>query len=313
MRFTLVVATLGRTTELERLLQSLDDQTYRDFEIIVVDQNADGRLLPVLRAFEDRLEIRRLVSAPGLSRARNLGLRAIAGELVCCPDDDCWYPENLLDRVNQLLTENSEWQGVVGDSVDQSGKPTLPWRDRKGSLTRPMSWRRAISYAIFLRSEVIGEVGGFDETLGVGSGSPWGSGEDNDLVLRALRAGFRVQYDPSLRVHHPELFPSFDKSGLAKRYSYALGDGKLLQNHPMPVWWGLLFFFVPLCKALLAAVRLNGTETHFHWLTFVGRVKGFTSSKNPDDAKVPFPLKPYPSAESVSSTPLEAPSAANGR
>ena len=309
MRFSLLIATLGRTTELQRLLKSLDDQTYRNFEVIVVDQNTDGRLLPVLSAFEDRLEICRIVSAPGLSRARNIGLRAITGEVVCFPDDDCWYPENVLDRMNQLLTNDPKWQGLVGDSVDEAGKPTLPWRDRKGSLTRSMSWRRAISYAIFLRSEVIREVGGFDETLGVGSGRPWGSGEDNDLVLRALKAGFRVQYDPSIRVHHPKLFRSFDKSGLAKRYNYALGDGKLLQSHPMPFWWRLLFFSVPLCKALLAALRLNTREAYFHWLTAAGRLKGLMSSKNSDDPEIPFPLEAHPPALSGSGVPVEAPSA----
>lgn len=309
MRFSLVIATLGRTTELQRLLKSLDAQTYRNFEIIVVDQNTDGRLLPVLSTFEDRLEICRTISAPGLSRARNLGLRAITGEVVCFPDDDCWYPENVLDRINQLLTMNPKCQGLVGDSVDQTGQPTLPWRDRKGSLTSPMSWRRAISYAIFLRSEVIREVGGFDETLGVGSGTPWGSGEDNDLVLRALRAGFRVQYDPSVQVHHPKLFPSFDNSGLAKRYNYALGDGKLLQRHPMPLWWRLLFVSVPVCKILLAAVRLNRRKTYFHWLTVAGRLKGLMSAKNSDEPKIPFPLAAYSSLVAGSGIPVEARSA----
>ncbi len=309
MRFSLVVATLGRTTEVQRLLNSLKDQTYPNFEIIVVDQNTDGRLVPVLSAFENRLEIYRLTSVPGLSRARNLGLRAITGEVVCFPDDDCWYPEDLLDRTNQLLTNHPKWQGLIGDSVDQTGKPTLPWRDRKGSLTRSMSWRRAISYAIFLRSEVIREVGGFDEALGVGSGRPWGSGEDNDLVLRALGAGFRVQYDPSVQVHHPKLFPSFEKSGLAKRYNYALGDGKLLQRHPMPFWWRVLFFSVPVCKTLLAAVRLNRRETYFHWLTATGRLKGLMSAKNSDSPEIPFPLEAYSSLVSGSGIPVEARSA----
>ena len=300
MRFSLVIATLGRTTELQRLLTSLGNQTYRDFEILVVDQNTDGRLLPILNAWENRLEIRRRVSKPGLSRARNLGLQAITGEVVCFPDDDCWYPENLLGRVNQLLTANAGWRGIVGDSINQFGKPTLPWRDREGRLTPSMSWRRAISYAIFVRSEVLRKVGGFDETLGVGSGWPWGSGEDNDLVLRALQTGFYVQYDPSIQVHHPELFRSFDKAGFAKRYKYALGDGRLLRKWPMPVWWGLLFFSVPVCRALLALARFNGREAYFHLLTAAGRIKGFMSGNDPYGPEIPFPLEAYPSMTSVS-------------
>lgn len=294
MRFSLIVATLNRTDELGTLLESLNRQDHRDFEVIVIDQNADQRLVPLLRPFEKRLEIRRLVSAPGLSRARNLGLREITGEVVCFPDDDCSYPDDVLARVNQSLTGNPRWEGVIGDSVDISGQPTLPWHDRPGKLTLPMCWRRAISYALFLRCSVLREIGGFDEVLGVGSGSPWGSGEDNDLMLRALKAGCRLQYDPGLRIYHPKMFPVFDRAGQTKRWSYALGDGYLLRKHPMPLWWEVPFFAVPLSRALLAAVRFNRKAVYFHWLTFRGRLKGFLSAGAPDNAGVPFPLKGRP-------------------
>ena len=59
MRFSLIVATLNRTDELGTLLESLNRQDHRDFEVIVIDQNADQRLVPLLRPFEKRLEIRR--------------------------------------------------------------------------------------------------------------------------------------------------------------------------------------------------------------------------------------------------------------
>lgn len=291
MRFSLIIATLGRTTELRTLLESLHRQSHRDFEIIIVDQNADNRLLPILSPFESRLEMRRITSAPGLSRARNRGLETITGEAVCFPDDDCAYPEDILARVNQLFTDNLSWSGLIGNSVDTAGKPTLPWRDREGELTLAMSWRRAISYAFFLRSSVIRKIGGFDESLGLGAGTPWASGEDNDLILRTLKTGHHVRYDPAIRIYHPRLFPVFDKAGFSKRYSYALGDGKLLQKHSMPFWWDLLFFSVPLCRTFFAAARMNAKEVKFHWLTFNGRLKGLLSVKEPDGAKVRFPLR----------------------
>lgn len=299
MRFSLIVATLGRTAELSALLESLDRQTYRDFEVIVVDQNADNRLLPILSSFENRLEIRRLTSAPGLSHARNHGLMAVTGELVCFPDDDCAYAEDTLARVHEALAKNPRWSGVIGDSVDSAGLPTLPWRDREGKLSRPMCWRRSISYAIFLRCSLIGEIGGFDESLGVGAGTPWGSGEDSDLILRALQDRRYVQYDPRIRIYHPRLFPVFSERGWTKRYNYARGDGKLLQKHPMPLWWDLLFFAVPIARIFRAALRLNRKETYFHWLTFKGRLNGFLSARTPDDVKVPFPLKPAAAAQAA--------------
>ena len=51
MRFSLIVATLGRTAELRRLLESLAVQTHQDFEVIVVDQNTDDRVSQILAPF----------------------------------------------------------------------------------------------------------------------------------------------------------------------------------------------------------------------------------------------------------------------
>ena len=43
-------------------------------------------------------------------------------------------------------------------------------------------------------------VGGFDEELGLGSGTPWHSGEEIDYLVRALATGAHLEYDPSLVV-----------------------------------------------------------------------------------------------------------------
>jgi glycosyltransferase involved in cell wall biosynthesis len=101
---SLLVATLGRVDELNRLLASLENQD-AGFEVLVVDQNPDDRLAPVLAA-HSRLAARHLRSERGLSRARNVGLRAAQGDLIAIPDDDCWYPAGLLARVEEWFRQN---------------------------------------------------------------------------------------------------------------------------------------------------------------------------------------------------------------
>src|SRR3974377_1957806 len=49
-QISLIVATVSRVNQLDILLNSLNRQTYLDFEVLVVDQNPDDRLLPVLQA-----------------------------------------------------------------------------------------------------------------------------------------------------------------------------------------------------------------------------------------------------------------------
>jgi glycosyltransferase involved in cell wall biosynthesis len=275
MRISLVVATIGRTVELRRLLASLDAQTHRDFDVVVVDQNPDARLVPLIAEFDGKLSLRRLACEPGASRARNVGIRAVEGEIVCFPDDDCWYPDDFLRKVDSAFASQPGWDAILGEAVDETGEPVLPWRDRSGQATKPLCWRRAVCFACIVRLSVLRTIGGFDESLAGGAGTPWASGEDNDLMLRVIENGFHVQYEQSLRIHHPRLFPAFDATTRSKRYGYSLGDGRLLRMHPMPVWWCVLFFGVPAGRTLLAMLKLAADETRFHWATFLGRIRGF--------------------------------------
>src|SRR5215472_5711239 len=93
--FSLIIATLNRVDEIDHLLQSLEAQTFKDFEVMVVDQNPDDRLQSVLQS-HPVLSFRHLRSAPGLSKARNVGLPHAKDDIIAFPDDDCWYPVQLL-------------------------------------------------------------------------------------------------------------------------------------------------------------------------------------------------------------------------
>ncbi len=90
-RFSLIVATIARTDELRRLLVSLTQQEFSDYEVILVDQNEDDRIQNVIVEFTDRLTLIRISSPKGASRARNSGLPKASGEIIAFPDDDCWY------------------------------------------------------------------------------------------------------------------------------------------------------------------------------------------------------------------------------
>ena len=136
MRFSLIVATLGRTTELRHLLESLAVQTHRDFEVIVVDQNPDDRVAQILAPFASQIRIQRLVAQPGVSRARNLGLKAVSGDVVAFPDDDCWYPSSLLEQARNLFSRPENWDGVIGHLVDDAGKDAQAQQAQQLALMR---------------------------------------------------------------------------------------------------------------------------------------------------------------------------------
>src|SRR5271167_276402 len=82
LKFSLILATVGRTSELRPFLEHLQEQSHKNFELIVVDQNADGRLLPLIEPCKSRFPVIHCRSAIGLSRARNVGLTLVSGDII---------------------------------------------------------------------------------------------------------------------------------------------------------------------------------------------------------------------------------------
>ncbi len=275
MRFSLVLATLGRTVELARFLHSLGHQDWTDLQLIVVDQNPDERLVPILQPYAGRFDIDHLRSQPGLSRARNVGLRRVSGDIVAFPDDDCWYPPGVLRYVHDRLNAQADVDGLTGRSIDEQGKESaFRFAAGGGWVDRISVWTAAISYTIFLRRAVIERVGAFDEELGVGSGTAFGSGEETDYMVRAIGAGARILYQPALTVHHPHPESIIDDRVIRKAYSYGCGMGRVLRKHDYPFWFKARAVVRPLGGGLLSLARMNLPKAMLHWQRSAGRMSG---------------------------------------
>jgi len=265
--FDLVVATVGREPELRRLLDSLGMQTRGAVRVIVVDQSGDDRLKGALAGAE--VELLHLRSEPGLSLARNVGLRGVAADVVGFPDDDCSYPTDLLARVGERLTTGSGLDGVTGRVVDSDGRSSLSWEPARAILDRSNLWNRANSATMFLRRELVERVGPFDEELGLGARSPWRSGEEIDYLVRALDTGARIEYDPSLVVEH-RVVP--DDAAIGARDGATVGY--LLRKHGYPARTRARMLVRPIGGALVALARGDVGGARYHAAAFRGRVRG---------------------------------------
>ena len=275
---SLILATKDRTVELARFLQSLRRQTYSAHELIVVDQNPDDRVLPVLSAHPG-MTITHLVAEPGLSRARNLGLAAVRGQIIAFPDDDCWYAPDLLQKVVVHLESHPDWSGVSGRTMSENSlRPLWKWDTKAGAVTRRNVWKRVNSNSIFLRTDNFGAGLRFDERLGVGAGTPWGSAEEVDLVLSALQAGARIEFLPELVVYHEDSFPSAGESELEKAYRYACGMGFVLRKHRSPPELVALEVMRPLVNTVRAWASGDHYKMKFMAAMARGRIRGLMAS-----------------------------------
>lgn len=273
--FDLVVATVGRVEELGRLFASLERQTHDRFRVLLVDQNEDGRLDALLDAAP--FELRRLRSPRGLSRARNVALAQVEADLVAFPDDDCEYPGDLLERVARRIAESDGLAGVTGRSADRSGRSSSSWKPDAAVLTADNLWNRAISYTIFLRRSLVEQVGRFDGRLGLGAGTAWSSGEEIDYLVRAVRLGARIEYDPEVVVLHEQRQHS--RSELrALGYRDGASIGYILRHRGYPARTVGRMLARPLGGSALALARLDLDQARFHVATLRGRVVGLMRS-----------------------------------
>jgi len=278
LRFDLVVATVDRTEPLEALLGSLDAQTHRSFRLVLVDQNADDRVAAVVAAHPE-VEVLHLRSERGLSRARNVALPLLAGDVVAFPDDDCSYPPDLLERVASRFAEDGGLDGLTGRAEAADGTSDTSWKLDAAVLTPGNLWNRVISFTLFLRRGLVARVGPFDERLGLGSGSTWSSGEEVEYVVRALCAGARIEYDPALVVTHP-----------LKRYApeelraVGLRDGAsvgwILRRHGYGARTTARMMLRPLGGIGTSLAHRDLTRASFHAATLRGRVQGYLGARS---------------------------------
>lgn len=273
--FDLVVATVDRVSELERLLTSLEAQTHRDFRVLLADQNEDDRLDPILQDHR-HFDVVRLRAERGLSRARNAVVGDIQADLVAFPDDDCVFPPGLLEEVAQRFASEPSLDGLTGRAVDDAGRSSRSWANDPQVLTRENLWNRAISFTIFLRAPLVARIGRFDEELGLGASTPWTSGEEIDYLVRGLAAGARIEYDPSLVVTHSDKRPSPSAlRSLGARDGASIGY--ILRKHGYPKRVVGRMFIRPVGGALVALARGDRAQAAFQLSTLRGRLLGYRS------------------------------------
>jgi len=273
MRVSLITATLGRTDTVAALLASLEAQTFRDFELLIVDQNGDSRLSNIVETYASSLAIRHLHSdVRRLSHARNLGIAECTGEIVGFPDDDCIYPPEVLAHVVRHFSQDPTLGMLSGPSLSPSGeRGSGRWEEKSGPITMRTVWTSVIAFNFFLRRDVIKTIGGFDETLGVGA--KFGSAEETDLAIRILRSGGCGWFDAALNVIHPDKRLTVEAT--LRAYSYGTGLGRVLRKHPSP--WNITtgFFVRPLGGMVISLARIRFLYASYYLKTFLGRMAGY--------------------------------------
>ena len=242
MKYSFIIPVYNRPEEVDELLDSLTHQTFRDFEVLVIE---DGSAIPckdIVEKYDDLLSIKYFVkpnSGPG--QTRNYGAERAEGEYLLILDSDCIVPPTYLEAVEAELNR---------EPADAFGGP-----DRAHSSFSDI--QKAINYAMtsfFTTGGIRGGKKKMDKfyprsfNMGVraeayqslGGFSKMRFGEDIDFSIRIFKNGYRCRLFPEAWVWHKrrtdfrKFFKQVHNSGIARINLYKKYPESLKVVHLLP-------------------------------------------------------------------------------
>ncbi|GAA4109770.1 glycosyltransferase family 2 protein [Aquimarina addita] len=279
MRFSIIIPTLGRSEELILMLDSLLNQSFKDFEAIVVDQNEKDILTSIINSYKNSLVLKHIrIPARGASHARNEGMKIAEGSILTFPDDDCEYPNDFLMRVNTCFEENPE-DGIVANTMDKTdGKAIANLSSNEIKIRRSNILKTVIEAGIFIKSNIADGIW-FDEDLGVGSPSGYCSDEGPDFVLQLLAKGAEMKFYPDFRMFHPNPVRVYNEQTAIRAYKYGKGRGYFLRKNKFGLK-GILYFLLLYILGMLKSIVFFNKQMFMYFVKgFKGRYEGYFKSK----------------------------------
>jgi glycosyltransferase involved in cell wall biosynthesis len=204
MFFSIIIPLYNRPQEIKELLETLTMQTYKNFEVLVIEDGSKDDAEAIVKSFAGQLDLKYFVKEnAGQGFARNYAFERAKGDYFIIFDSDCLIPEDYLEIVNNSLTEN--WLDAYGgpDAAHPSFTPTQ--KAISYAMTSPFTTggirgnKKGIgqfhprSFNMGISRQVWEKAGGFIITR---------SGEDIEYSIRIHKMGFKIGLIPRAKVYH---------------------------------------------------------------------------------------------------------------
>ena len=221
---SVILPTFNRSNMIVRSICSVLNQTYKDFELIIVDDGStDCTQDMVSRIKDSRIRYIRHEKNKGAAAARNTGIKAAQCDLIAFQDsDDEWVPEKLEKQIKAILALPDDF-GVMYSAFWRLGKQKIyiPPKNismKEGWIYKQLLYGNIIGMPVSLiKKECFDVVGGFSENLR--------ALEDWELFLRISKF-FKFKYIDEPLVLSYETEGSVSKNALAhaEAYEYILAN-----------------------------------------------------------------------------------------
>lgn len=278
MLVSLIMPTLNRFDDIYIFMNSLLEQTYKNFELIVVDQNDNDKVKEIVDKYVDRLDIKYIKSnKKGLSYNRNIGIAAAQGKILAFPDDDCAYKPDTIEKAINFFEKNKEYKIYSCKTMDFNEVDTFK-RMYNGTCDinslNVMDTITSITFFVLFEDK---DYLMFDERLGVGG--DFGAGEEVDYILELLSRGYKGRYFGDDIIYHPAKKHSKSKEKYQRDFNYGRGFGALCKKE-IVYRKNKKFIKIMAYKIIrnIGGIVLN-KDRDYHTATIKGRINGFKEYK----------------------------------
>ena len=278
MKYSIIVPVYNRPDEVDELLESLSNQTHRDFEVIIVEDGSVKTCKDVCDKYADILALHYYAkenSGPGQSR--NYGAERANGEYMIILDSDVVLPEGYVEAIDKTLSSAKEEIAAFGgpDASHPSFTPvqkaisysmtsfftTGGIRGGKAKLDKfyPRSFNMGIRRDVYL------QLGGFTKMR---------FGEDIDFSYRIVEAGYRPRLFPEAWVWHKrrtdfrKFFRQVYNSGIARINLEKRHPGTMKLVHLLPTVFTVGVIALILISAVGRALMHYVDRDQFYWMCF---------------------------------------------
>lgn len=205
---SVLLCTRNRGDKIKNAVDSILENSYENFELILVDQSSDDKTKATIETYIDP-RIRYIRSQTvGLSRSRNIAIRESLSEIVAFTDDDCIVDREWLGSIMREYESDSSVMGVYGRVLPYgTGEPSMVCHCIIDSMERKTVDSPIIPYTVLghgnnmsFKKDVFRKTGLYIESLGAGT---WmRAGEDTDLTYLALKKRMKFLYSPEPLLYH---------------------------------------------------------------------------------------------------------------
>lgn len=260
-----IITTKNEEDVIGTLLSSIRSQNYRDFEIIVVDNNSTDETVKIAKKHGARI----FVYGPERSAQRNLGVKKSLGEYVLILDADMVLTKDVLkDCVERFEKDNKIGSLVIPEKSFGKGF----WSKCRAFEREFYVGESSIEAARCFRKAIFLDFDGYDEKI---TGP-----EDYDLPLRIKKAGIKEDRIKSYILHNEKSFSPIKSA--KKKFYYASHARVYLQKHPEMALKQGTFIFRPLFlrkwKKLISHPILGVGVLIIKTVELIGALLGFAYS-----------------------------------